>query len=317
MLGINLPITGTFVPPCFQEVSSKPIFYDLVDIEESFGRLPAWAPNPAHYCAMHSLLKGTLSSVCSHEETFGLRDRTVHLIATVQAMLYTEESTRICIENLTSKVPDPDSDNAAELFLSGVVREIHEKDYLTRLEAKKKEERVILLDRELENLTSDIGYSQFRDILLDSSLQNRESVGFSRVLEAMLELKRKVRDRQRKLCLLVTGREIDTPEQKIWANGNFLQTGPLWDAVSDVLSSTEDGIQLFRQMQDMRKKYGNHSYRAGQDRANRHGHSNGFPSFWALGFKTLRAYRESAPPDEFEKYVESHCRERQCCLEPY
>lgn len=51
-----------------------------------------------------------------------------------------------------------------------------------------------------------------------------------------------------------------------------------------------------------------HSYRNGKP--NRHGHHNGKPSYWALGYCTLAAYATNHSRDEFEEYCRIHYN---CC----
>jgi hypothetical protein len=112
---------------------------------------------------------------------------------------------------------------------------------------------------------------------------------------------------------LLTGRHVvENPAEGVWASGNFY-TGN-WMEVANFIQQFPGGDDRMVLLGKLRKIYGIYKYRdAGH---NRHGHGNDFPSFWALGFKSLREMRGSVPPDQFLAYLRNHCQEKQCCIPP-
>ena len=47
-----------------------------------------------------------------------------------------------------------------------------------------------------------------------------------------------------------------------------------------------------------------------RDIQNRHGHSNVKPSYWALGYSTIKQMKESVTEEEYNNYVTLH---NNCC----
>ena len=115
-------------------------------------------------------------------------------------------------------------------------------------------------------------------------------------------------DRLEKLVLMSTGRELGDGSVSVWSNGNFMVGG--WEEmarVMDEMGARDKMVEVRR----MRKEWGQHKYRGPR---NRHGHSDGFPSYWAMGYKDLEEMREKVSKEEFEEYLRQHCRERGCCM---
>jgi hypothetical protein len=107
-----------------------------------------------------------------------------------------------------------------------------------------------------------------------------------------------------KISLLVTGRDVDNPEVKVWANGNFLLN---WDRVTPILEADEE---FLARLKEMRKQYGRHHY----THTNRHRHNNDFPSYWALGYKDLHHMKKEVSAADFAQYLRDHCHMRGCCM---
>ncbi len=54
---------------------------------------------------------------------------------------------------------------------------------------------------------------------------------------------------------------------------------------------------MMTKLRAMRKQFGIHKYRDGKK--NRHGHTDDFPSYWALGYKSLLELKRNVTDDEY------------------
>ena len=70
-----------------------------------------------------------------------------------------------------------------------------------------------------------------------------------------------------------------------------------------------DDLSLFESLAREFKERRRHHYREGS-KANRHGHSNEKPSYWALGYKNLDEMRDGVCDEEWREYLRLH---RTCC----
>lgn len=118
-----------------------------------------------------------------------------------------------------------------------------------------------------------------------------------------------------KLSVLITGRLIDGDGEAVWANGNvvprqefIVKVKPALEAVGNAFPS--QAAPLARLIELYEQHAGaSHVYRA-SGKPNRCGHSNIKPSFWAMGFQSLEAFRAAVPQETWEAYVRVHVK---CC----
>ena len=101
-----------------------------------------------------------------------------------------------------------------------------------------------------------------------------------------------------KLFMLISGNSCEG--DKLWNNGNSTIPKKFINKFDN-----EEYNKFFKRSL--------HCYRGSADSANRHGHSNEFPSYWALGHQTLREMRENVCKEDFDDYIREHCQGKGCC----
>lgn len=305
-LGIDFDKHATPLRPLLEPEPDNPAHYDTVVLESL--TIPEGVPLPRYYSAWNSVLTQR-EAIPDDVETFGgISGPSIRAVATVQALLCASEGDRINTADRTCHLPDPTTDVDALAYLRGVVRSQYGAEYETRLASKRQQEAQIMLDRQVKELI-DATYDDFKSILLgpQSMIPNRDCKGFPMILDSVLDLNVVVANRLKKLVLLVTGRELGAPTVPLWCNGNILLTH--WHEIA-LLTTQCDAEDLMSTLREMRKQHAVHTYR---DKANRHNHSNDFPSYWAMGYKDLHEFME-IDPTECRRYVDLHCIKERCCL---
>lgn len=324
LLGIDLEAHGTALKPLFEAEPAEDevahLHYDAVDLEDVASRLPKWMPRPDSYCALDAVLARPnrllsykvglpIDTTGTDLMTLRCNSALLRVVAAVQSLQCASEQQRINTDERTALVPDPTTEEEGMVFLRGVVRGFYAKDYEQRAKAKHNEEQRIITERQIDEMVGAVNYAQFRELLVNSVIVNREHAGFAPLMERLCNAEVTTADRLHKLSLLMTGRDVATPEVPVWANGNFLLN---WQQPSVIFAATPGGPAVLTHLRAMRKEYGRHTYRAGHD--NRHKHSNAFPSYWALGYKDLYDMRRNTSAVEFQQYINAHCRGRGCCM---
>jgi hypothetical protein len=108
-------------------------------------------------------------------------------------------------------------------------------------------------------------------------------------------INQKTPDWRKKLVVIVLGRRKEDMETVIWNNGNQFRGKNT--VIKEALSPNQ-WTWLVKSM----KKYAK-CYVYPRDLLNRHGHGNDNPSWWALGYQSIDAYREAVGDEEFLQYL--------------
>lgn len=303
----STPLSGVMEPNDANPVHNDSITIETVHVHAAF-------PDVRPYCALWSWLtneRGT--ALMSPSMVFGgaLDGETLRATAAVQALCCATESDRINTATRTCVQPDPLSREEAEAYLRGILRGLYKTDYEKRLACKTQEENELKLQHHVQELSSvSITYDAFKELLLQGALiTNRDSKGYGQLYGALLMGDVTTVDRLRKLTLLCCGREVHAPGVTVWCNGNFMLQG--WAELERVFDHTAEGKEMMAGIRAMRKRFGVHKYRGC---SNRHGHSDAFPSFWAMGYRDLFDMRSRVSLSEFVRYLDQHCRTRGCCM---
>ena len=201
--------------------------------------------------------------------------------------------------------PSPEEFDAIERYAHAVYRA----DYAARLAAKRAAEARIRLERLVDELVDSKDYREFV-AKLQAGIPNRSAPGYQQLEAALLyfNFNREVPLRYEKLWTIVLGR--DREGVAVWANGNYLIGDYFhFDRVFKGFDMTGD---LWHEMKAMKARYRRSDYigRDTRSKANRHGHGNDHPSYWARGYKTLAAFREAVSAEEYEAYAKAHPH---CC----
>lgn len=86
---------------------------------------------------------------------------------------------------------------------------------------KKAEEERIITERVVKQLIDTVTFDDFKAVLLASKISNRDHPGFCKLFATLIgsdSLANVVI--QKKLGLLLTGRDINVADVEVWANGN-------------------------------------------------------------------------------------------------
>lgn len=309
-LGIDMEKNGTPLRPLFEEEPENPDHFDAVTVGDL--QIPQFFPRVGGLIGLEAVLRNRLITI-DPITVFGVNPNTLRAVASVQALRSPNQSDRIDTDNRTCLLPDPTTEEEAQAYLRDVVRSYYAEDYDKRLAAKKRKEERIKLMEAIDALQSAEDYDIFRALLLECPIVNRQHEGYALLMERFLDTENEVPCRMEKLSLLMTGRNLDKPEVEVWSNGNFF-TGN-WAPIAQVIQSLPGGEERMVLLRKLRKQYGIHRYRGGDDHIpNQHGHGNDFPSYWALGYKDLYDMKASVPHEEFVAYLQAHCVAKGCCL---
>ena len=150
---------------------------------------------------------------------------------------------------------------------------------------------------ELFNTGVTIGNHKFQII-------NSSSNGADDLKIALLDETRNVDHRLSKICVFLLG--TDENGRIIWNKGSGLRLGLNDWAHLFVGDEGEARWAYLKEMIKMRV----YVYRGSWDQANRHGHHNDKPSYWALGYPTINDMRHAMSSEEWAEYVDLH---RGCC----
>jgi len=322
-LGLNLsnPEHFTATQPLFQPEPDTVAHYDQYDTAnvEMFEKLPPWIQSAHQFmalqrvceCVSEHALKKTQNGVkginkkfvdalCSPtvktvESAFGVDHAGLFLAASyVTALMTTNENERVDKENRVALVQDPVTAEDTRSFLRGVVRDLVREDYEVRLREKARAEALARMAKLHDDLYQATAFQTFVDLL--QQIPSRSSDGFNTIHDTLLDFSLEVPLRGEKLWVLLTGR--NSAGEPIWAQGNIMY-GSL-DQYKPVFARLGKE-QLFRGVLKLKEKFGVYRYRNAN--ANRHGHSNDFPSWWALGFTSILDYRDRASESEWSTYL--------------
>ena len=187
-------------------------------------------------------------------------------------------------------------------FLSTSAREQFRADYEKRLRLKTAEEARVTMLRQVEDLVKEDNMETF--ITLMQQVPSRSSETFGRVLNTLVDsTEPPLRFRKMWVCLL--GR--NERGEPVW-NGGTCLVGDL-TKYCEAFHIAGKG-QLWKELKKMRAKYPIHRYREGK--ANRHGHSNEFPSFYFWGYNSLECFKAGVDSETFRTYCIAHSK-KGCC----
>jgi len=311
VLGVNMVAAqaATALSPPFED-DPEYAYAPVVDTEAALACLQDldWIPDPNDIAAIARFIVGT---PVDPSTVFGVDPTYMRLIATVEALVCSREQDRINTETQTAHGPEYGDVNVCKSWLDSLLQRVYRSDYDHRMSAKLAVEAQILLDRLVQELITCSG-DDFVPLItgktgrtdLADGLLNRGAPGFADLQAALLNPDLDVPDRLWKLWVIVLGRDRNGDE--IWANGNIM-IGDL-HAFAEFFqpSAGEDNRSMWRSLREIKKKYGTHKYRP---KENRHGHSNNFPSFWALTngeCNSLDKFRLAVSPQVFADYVAAH-----------
>jgi hypothetical protein len=188
----------------------------------------------------------------------------------------------------------------------------YQKSYNHNLRQKTRDEYEVTLQKMNEKIC-ECDINSFIDIMANgfkyknrsSQIVNTSSQGFNEFAVCLQNIDIDIYCRFQKLWVFILGKDLNG--NNVWNGGNAIRTK---------LTQYQNIFEHFDK-EDLWKilyqKYANsitHIYRGDIKFANRHGHHNEKPSYWALGFKTVKDMETKISKDEYETYAVCHC---ECC----
>jgi len=241
------------------------------------------------------------------EPAFGVENAWLFLAsAYATACLTPSEQDRVDKEKRRALTEDPLTEAESRAFLSSVVRRLVREDYESRLKDKIRKEAVARMEQLQSDLCSTTQFQHFVE-LLNEGIPSRSSASFITLHDRILDFHEAgdVPLRGEKLWVLLTGR--NSTGAPIWAHGNIMrgnlaQYEPIFERLGK--------LALYHGVVKLKEKFGVHRYRNmtdnrghTKDQPNRHGHSNAFPSYWALGYGSIHEYKDSISAREWKEYL--------------
>jgi hypothetical protein len=235
------------------------------------------------------------------------------IYSVVESIIY--HSKQLRISDKTSKImnlPDIGYQSEAEKMINTFIVNYYQKFYNFNLRNKTGKEYDITIQEMINRLIS-CDYEEFEQIMNSgftyksrfAQLINTTKKGFIELGDKLCDTSINVPHRFHKLWVYILGKNQDN--KVIWNGGNAIRVD---------LRPYEYVFNYFNQSElwELCKKcYMNsikHLYRGGANVCNRHGHHNNKPSYWALGFNTIKDMKTKISNEEYQQYSNTHC---DCC----
>jgi hypothetical protein len=194
---------------------------------------------------------------------------------------------------------DLSDDAKCSQYLDVLYEREYREDYDNRMRVKQGLKHVLEVKKLVYQLC-DTPHSDKFIKLLNKHMPTREADGFSDLMYFLFEEKN-MPGRRVKAWLLATGRYPENPSVPMCFGGNVYR-GKEWPKFLQVV---DPDAEL---MNAVAKTYGTYKYPRSKNNRNLHG--NDFPSYFALGYATMTAMKESVSADEYAEYVAKHTN---CC----
>jgi len=133
-------------------------------------------------------------------------------------------------------------------------------------------------------------------------ISDTSKLGFTQLYDKLFDFNTNVPQRDEKLKVLLLG--VDKEGVAVYNGGNAIKTNlNIFEEAFTKLGQEK----VWEEIKEFYKKKYLHSYR---ELANRHGHHNEKPSYWAFGYKTLGDMIVKVNEKEWEEYKKTH---KDCC----
>jgi hypothetical protein len=233
--------------------------------------------------------------------------------STVESIIYHTKQLRVSDKHTKQmNLPDIGLLSEADKMTNTFIVNHYQKSYNANLRDKTGTEYVITL-QEMNKHLLETDIETYIEVLSKGfkyknrtcQIVNTCSQGFSELGESLLNVELDVKDRFKKIYIYLLGK--DTDDNIVWNAGN---------AVRIDLTPHKEVFEHFGQselwelLQTVYSNCVKHTYRGCEEHANRHGHHNNKPSYWALGYKTITDMEGKVSTEEYNNYAGVHC---ECC----
>ena len=343
LLGIDLDKYAVQMPPLFEkELSADQIkFYGVPHFD--FAYLKKFLDSKGWYLKYVSIIillldhveKDTLGTVanpsnleeCLKDENFlkaqyGLPNdydfKEYLMYSAVQSLLYPKMSDRVdqrCskMKMLISDLIDPTQiKEQIRLFIRSKFQSRYESERVQR----RKAENFELLNTFLNEISTCTKRSKLIELfktgvsrgLKTYCFSGANSYGCVELKNLILNVGSPVPLRKDILKIFMTACDLDDGKVELFNSGKVAVEAQISEFERVFLENCQGTPGEWKIIFDEYKIRNIHSYRDNLE--NRHGHHNGKPSYWALGYATLEVYAQEHTIDEFEEYCTIHYN---CC----
>lgn len=230
----------------------------------------------------------------------------------VEGFLYQSKQSRVDKETNKMLRPDLGKRSVGQEMCHEYILARYREEYEARLKLMAGEEKKLLLNQLIKELLQTDCMETFCHLLSEGiqkgemslKIANFTAYGCSELHDALMNMDTVVVKRPEKLQVFYTGEDADN--KPVWNGGNMYRTatGPLQKLLVNI---GEEATWL--QIQKRYKEKVSHVYR-GKCSCNRHGHSNGKPSYFAFGHDSLTSFIGAISQEAWAEYQQEHCR---CC----
>ena len=233
----------------------------------------------------------------------------------VESMIYNTKQKRVSDKSKKQmNLPDIGYTKEAKNMLKGFIVDNYQKSYNASLRDKTGKEYEVTL-QEMNKKLEECNIQEFIEIMKKGftyktrscQIVNTSSQGFNELGQMLLDTDKNIPNRFQKIWVYILAKTPDNEKEIVWNGGNAIRVD---------LRPYQYVFEHFNQRElweTLNNEYNNsvkHVYRGGKEKANRHGHHNQKPSYWALGFDTVKDMKSKVSEEEYLNYVEIH---HECC----
>ena len=230
----------------------------------------------------------------------------------IQCFLYKDKADRVDTQEKKMLISDLFFDKHFDKVIKKYVKGLFKEEFQKDKDIKTKEELQLLKKEIVDQLTKAETMEEFTKLLTkgikkgetNMVILNSCSNGYNDLLNTLLDTNIKdIPFRGEKLLMILIGR--DKEGNVVWNQGNVFRDR---DKIAKAKSfSSKELIEQYEKV-DLSTTY--HVYRGGSDFANRHGHSNDLPSYWAIGFNSVSEMAKGVSEEFMKDYYKKHIN---CC----
>jgi len=230
----------------------------------------------------------------------------------IQCFLYKSKSDRCDSTNKKMLITDLFYNKHFDKVIKKYVKSVFQEEFQKDKMLKTKEEINILKNEIVEQSIHSNSIEDFVTLLnkgikresIEITIVNPSSIGFNDLINSLLdENNNNIPLRQEKIFTLLTGRNENA--EILWNQGNFVRDTNKIQAAKRLCNN--DWVERYEKF---RNECGIYLYRGGDEKCNRHGHSNDLPSYWAYGYRSISEMKENEKSSFMEDYYSKHTR---CC----
>ena len=231
------------------------------------------------------------------------------LFALVQGFLFRTNEERLDMKEKIMKIIDIGNYDLAEKMVKDCVKSFYKENYEERLNIQKKTENEMMENELIDNFKESGTMQEFVKLVKEGITKgNRQfkmdgisSSTFIKLKKELIEYGKNIPLITKKIAVIVTG---FYKEEKVFNNGNIYRG---FKDFKEIICQIDEPYwdKLFKYI--TKKKKRKHIYRW---LANRQGHSNKKPSYWALGYQSIEEMFNTISKIEAEEYKKIHTN---CC----